>query len=189
MRTGLFIVGVILLIVGAVLIAVPLIPGSSSWTASTASSGNPCSAGCNLYSASPLVPTFAKLSWTSPTSVYFIAITCSGALTSSDLKNDNSSQLDSACGTMTTVGNSSGTSGSYSFTIPAGGSLVFLAVYTGGGSGTAPTVSSTLTGTEPLLGLAILILGIVLLILGVALKSKKQKAEAIAAPASPPPSS
>jgi uncharacterized membrane protein len=188
MRKGLFIVGVVLLILGAVLIAVPLIPSTSSFTASSPDcSGSSCTTAYNVYSASPVVPTYAKLSWTSPVTVYFVAITCTKDVSSSELDNANSSaQLSADCGTNTTVGNSSGTSGSYSFSIPAGGSLVFLAV---SNSNTTPTVSATLTGTEPLLGLVVLVLGLLLLILGVVLKSRKQKLEGIAAPATTPPPS
>jgi uncharacterized membrane protein len=188
MRTGLFIVGVILLILGAVLIAVPLIPSSSSFTAYN---GSTSTIPFNIYTASPLIPTSAHLSWTSPTNTSFEAWTCSNAVTSSELQNvSTQAEFNAKCGTTTVVANTSGTSGSYSFTIPGGGSLVYTAFSFGGTGSTAPSVSTTLTGTEPLAGLALVILGVILLILGVALKSKKQKAAAIAAaPASPPPTS
>jgi uncharacterized membrane protein len=181
-RKVLFMVGVVLVILGAVLIVVPLIPSTSSFSASSASGGSNSSVAYNVYSASPVVPTYAKLSWSAPTTVYFIAITCTNDVSSSQLENDNSSQQNAACGTSDTVGNTSGTSGSYTFSIPAGGSLVFLAIQSG-----APTnVSATLTGTEPLLGLIVLVIGIILLILGVVLKSKRQRSEPIAAPMPPP---
>jgi uncharacterized membrane protein len=191
MRKGLFIVGVILLILGAVLIAVPLIPSTSSFSAASAS-GSGSAAGSqiawNIYSASPAIPTYAKLSWTSPVTVYFVAYTCSNDVSSSELNDANSSgQFEKDCGTNQSVGNTSGTSGSYSFTVPAGGSLVFTA-FQFTNSSTSTQVSATLTGTEPLLGLVLVVLGIILLILGVVLKSKKQKADRIAGPVAPPPS-
>ncbi|HTW39686.1 MAG TPA: hypothetical protein VMF04_02355 [Thermoplasmata archaeon] len=178
MRKVLFIVGVVLAILGAVLIVVPLIPSASNFTASSADcTGSSCTTAYNIYSASPVIPTYAKLSWSAPTTVYFFAITCTNDVSTSQLDNANSSaQLGADCGTNTTVGNTSGTSGSYSFTIPAGGSLVFFAASS---SSVAPTVTATLTGTEPFLGLIVLILGIILLVLGVVLKSKKQKSLAI----------
>ena len=186
MRAGLVVVGVILLILGAVFWFVPLIPSSDNFSASTSdcSTAPNCTFAYNIYTASPLIPTYAKLTWSSPEVVTFVAVTCTKSVTSDQLDSANTSaEVQAACGTNSTVGNTTGTSGSYSFTIPAGGSLVFLAVT---GSSTPPTVTSTLTGTEPFLGLILLILGILLLILGVALKSKRQKAEAIATPVTSP---
>lgn len=187
MRKVLVILGVIFLILGAVLIVVPLIPSTASFTATPADcmSTPGCTVGYNIYTASPLVPTYAKLSWSAPGAVFFIAITCTKAVTGSQLDSANSSQQQADCGTSTIVGNTSGTSGSYTFTVPAGGSLVYLAIAS---SSTAPTVSATLTGTEPFLGLVVLVLGVILLILGVALRSKKVSGQPIAAPVAPPPS-
>jgi uncharacterized membrane protein len=174
-RAGLVVVGIILLILGAVIFVVPLIPSSQSLSTSSGS-GSP---DFSIFTSSPLVPTYAKLSYSSPVDVFFEAVTCTKPITTSQADSPNASQ---DCGTMTTVANSSGTSGSYSFTIPAGGAVVYFAI---GDSNS--TVSTTLTYTEPLVGIALIALGIILLILGIVLKCKKQKAQAIAAPSTPPP--
>lgn len=178
MRAGLVVVGIILLILGAVLWFVPLIPSSDNFSASTPDcpTAPDCTFAYNIYTASSLVPTYAKLSWSSPETVTFVAFTCTNSVSSDQLDSANTSaELRAVCGTNATVGNTTGTSGSYSFTIPAGGSLVFLALT---GSSTPPNVTSTLTGTEPFLGLILVVLGVIVLILGLVLKSRRQKAAA-----------
>jgi hypothetical protein len=114
--------------------------------------------------------------------VDFDAVTCSNDVSSSELDHANtSSEFQADCGTEGAVANGSGTSGSYSLTIPAGGSLVYRAYSF---TPAAPQFSATLTGTEPLLGLVVLVLGIILLILGVVLRSKKQRFSRISSPIS-----
>ena len=185
MRIVVLIVGVILLILGAVIAFVPVISDTSSVTAvdpSDCTSGPDCSISYEVYSASPSVTggTSTKLSWSAPVPVTFTAVTCSNAVTG-EPDNLTPSELARVCSGLVTVANTTGTSGSYSFTIPSGGSLMFFATT----SGTVqPTVNATLTATEPLLGLVVLLLGLLLAILGVVLRSKKQKLAAIAA--SPP---
>lgn len=156
---------------------VPLMKSSTTFTAINASncgSQGRCNVAYNIYesSFSLLGGTSAKLSWSSPSPVYFFAVTCTKAVTSAELQSGNGSQASQDCGTNTTVANGTGTSGSYSFSIPSGGSLVFFSFSQ---NSQQPTVSATLTTTSPLIGIVLLALGLLLAIVGAALKSKKPK--------------
>ena len=92
MRTGLFMVGVVLLILGAVLIVVPLLHSTSSFSStSNDCTGGSCSLVTDVYTATPLIPTYAKLSWTSPSTVQFFAVTCTNDVSSSEVESANSS--------------------------------------------------------------------------------------------------
>ncbi len=187
MRKGILAIGVVLAVIGAVVMTVPLLPDSESFSASTpgpCNEGANCTQAFNVYSASDGVfgGTSAKLSWSSTGTVTFVAVTCTKQITTDVLDSQNASQIDAACGTNHTVADASGTSGSYTFTIPSGGSLAYFAFSS---ASTLPTVSTTLTTTSPLLGLAGVALGIVLILLGLVLRPKARRAGAgSAAPAS-----
>ncbi|MDE1878941.1 MAG: hypothetical protein KGI89_00185 [Euryarchaeota archaeon] len=189
MRKGLVIVGVVLLALGAVLMFVPLIPSTISSTASNPSA-NGGMIGYNIYQSSFSLTggTTGKFSFSSPSPVDIAVITCSRAVTTSQLQQaTTSAQFNAACGTNTTYGTtqvggfsfSNGTSGSFSVTIPSGGTLIWFAL---SGQNSPPTVTVTTTYTSPLLGLVLLVIGVLLLLLGVALKSKKQKQAATSLP-------
>jgi hypothetical protein len=180
MRTGTVIVGVVLILIGAVLMFYPLVPSSSTFQSTYYLSCGSSSAGACLnytvFDASPALfgGTMAKLSWTSSSAIEFLALTCSGQVTTSDISHDTAAQLNSACGTNQTVssGGSPSTSGSYTFTIPSSGTLIFAA---GSITTPGPSVSVTLTYTEPLAGAALLIIGVIVLIVGAVRKSAKPK--------------
>jgi uncharacterized membrane protein len=192
MRIGLVIIGIVLLLLGAVLMFVPVLKSDANSTAisySQCGSSPTCTVSYNIYDASPGVigGTSAKLTWTSPSNVLFFAVTCTNAVTSAQLQSvATPAQLSKDCGTNATVANQTGTSGTSSFTIPSGGSLVYFAISL---NNQEPVVNSSLTTTSPLLGFVLLVVGILLLILGAALKSKKQKQAAAGqvAPSATPP--
>ncbi len=180
MRKVIFAIGVVLLVLGAVLMVAPLIPDSESFSASTpgpCGGDENCTLAFNVYSASVGVfgGTSAKLSWSSTAAVTFVAVTCTKQISTDVLDTENASQIDAACGTNHTVADATGTSGSYTFTIPSGGSLAYFAFSS---ASSLPTVSTTLTTTSPLLGLAGVAVGIVLVLLGLLLHPKSRpKAE------------
>ena len=182
MRKGLVGVGIVLAIVGAVLLFVPLFPSTISVPASN-TAGNGGTIGYNVYASSfSLVGgTSGTFAFSAPTSVDIAVITCTNAVTTSQLGQVTSdAQFNADCGTNTTYGTSSingisfsnGTAGSFAVHIPSGGSLVWFAL---SGQSSPPTVTVTMTLTSPLGGLVLLVLGIVLLLVGVVLKSKKPK--------------
>ncbi len=185
MRTGLVVVGLILLILGAVLLFIPILPGNTNFSAVSPTqcvSQATCQVSYNIYEASPslLGGTSAKFTWSSPSTIFFHAVTCTNAVSGSQLSSaTTTAQFNAACGTSNVIANTTGTGGTYTFTIPSGGSFVFFGISAGTSSVTG---SSTLTATEPLLGLVILVVGLLLLIVGAATTSKKKKAARSAPP-------
>jgi hypothetical protein len=185
-RVVVLIVGLILLILGAVLMFVPLLSDTASVTAvdpSDCTTGPDCSIAYNVYSASPSVTggTSARLSWSSPIPATFTAVTCTNAVTGQP-ENLTPSELGRVCHGLVTVANTTGTSGSSTFSIPSDGSLMYFATTSGSAE---PTVHATLTATEPLLGLVALLVGVLFTILGVVLRSRKPKLAAIASTGRP----
>lgn len=182
------VVGLVLVILGAVLLYVPLVPSSETFQAtdgfSCAESGASTCVNYSLFDASPalLGGTMAKLTFSSSGPVFFTAITCSKTVTTSQLQSATSNaQAQAVCGTEDVVYNGTQegaqTSGSASFSIPSSGTLIFVAISDGPG----PSVSTSLTYSEPLAGFILLIVGILLLLVGLVAKGKKAKAAAAAA--------
>lgn len=180
MRGGLLVIGVVFLVLGSVLVWVPLIPQSSTFNATTGAS-SATATNYTIFQASPALfgGTAAKLTWTSNATVTLGVVTCTKAITTSELSSAKTpAEFNADCGTNATYGSttddgvsfSTGTGGSLTFTIPASGSLIFYA-----GSEKPASVSVTLTTSEPLGGTIVLLLGVLLLIFGIALKSKKAK--------------
>lgn len=186
MRAGLVVVGIVFVVLGGVLAYVALVPQSGTFNATTNGSGS--MENFTVFDASPALfgGTVAKFSFTSTVSVDLYLITCSKVVTTSQLSSAGSEgQLESDCGTNATYGTTStsggaystGTSGSFAFSIPASGSVIYFAVSSAPG-----TVSATITTSEPLAGDILLIVGVLVLIVGLVLKSHKTKASKTGTP-------
>jgi uncharacterized membrane protein len=165
MRIGIVVVGVILLILGAVLLFVPLVPQSNQ-TVDTSSSLPFIAFQVGGYSVTGSIP--VAVSWSSPTSVEVVAATCSGTCMNSNA---------SASG----ITIQSGTSGSFTLNQPNGGTVGIGVLAPSGSSGSNTTVTFKIATALSTVGTLLLVVGILLLIVGVVVKSKKS-----AAAASPP---
>ncbi len=180
-RTGIVIVGVILLVLGAVLAFVPLVTQSVQQTGSSSSSGF---SGYVWDNNGIILPATVKISWTATSTSEFFYITCTNTITQSEAQASNFN-LTSSCNGMKTYGAQSttfggqtynydsGTSGSQSISVPGGGTLLFQ-----GASGTGGTINISASYPEPLIGLILLIVGVLILLVGLVLKSKKRVAAA-----------
>jgi uncharacterized membrane protein len=167
MRLGLVIVGVILLVIGAVLLFVPVVPQANE-TVSTSSTLPYDIFSVGGFSLTGSIP--ISVSWTSSSgAVEVVAAACSSC------SSQNASSVSGV-----TIQN--GTSGSFSLSQPDGGEVLVGAI----GSMSSPTnVTFKITTALTTVGSILVIVGIVVLILGAVLKSGKAKAAAAAAPMSP----
>ncbi|MCI4320303.1 MAG: hypothetical protein L3K23_09300 [Thermoplasmata archaeon] len=160
MRAGLVVVGVILVVLGAVLLFVPLLPMQSQ----TVTSSNPDA--FNITTAfSPTGNVQLSLTWTSSTSVEFLVLTCTGI-------NLNGHNFSSICQGHSIIGFENGTSGSFSFATKVG-STVLAGIVSPGSSSATVNVS----GSSPLLATLFLVLGLILLIVGLILRKKVKAAK------------
>ncbi len=166
MRIGILVVGIVLIVVGAVLLFVP-VGVQSSTTIDNNSSTPEAVQSVSGFSLTGSIP--IAVSWSSPVAVTIGAVACTGTCS-------NVSQLSGI--TIQT-----GTSGSFTLNQPNGGSIGFVVVPATGG---APSTNVTFKFTPALttVGSILIILGIILLILGVVLK-RKQPAAPAAAPSYP----
>ncbi len=172
MRLGIVVVGVILLILGAVMLFVPLSPQPDQ----NVPSGSPSAPGSGVaifsvsgYSLTGNIP--VSISWSAPTAIVVGAVACSGTC-------QNPSPSASGATGQT------GTSGTFSLNQPNGGEIELIAFTT---AGSAVTVTFKITTALTTVGSILLILGILLLIVGVVLKSKSRAPAPAAAPAATPP--
>ena len=165
MRLGLVVVGVVLVVLGAVLLFVPVIPMQSQ----TVTSNSPDAFNITTI-FSPTGTVQLSLSWSSSASVQFLVLTCSGI-------NIGGSNFSSICRGLSIIGFENGTSGSYNFGAKVG-STVLAGIASRGPSSATVNVS----GSSPVLATLLLVLGIVLLLAGLVLR-KKAKAAPTAAPA------
>jgi hypothetical protein len=159
MRAGWVVVGVVLLLVGAVLVFVPLVPqpdhtvtyGRTGFTA-------------NLTGYSPTGSIAGTLSWNSNATVEFWFASCpSTDCIASSVK----------------VQTENGTSGTISFSYPSGTEIA--ALIAGGPAGSTATVKLTLT--EPTYGSLLILVGLALLLVGIVLRRKPSPAPVTAPPA------
>ncbi|MCI4372828.1 MAG: hypothetical protein L3K02_04205 [Thermoplasmata archaeon] len=173
MRIGFVVVGVVLVLLGAVLAFVPLIQVASQ----TITEGTPYEANVTGVSVTGSVP--ASVSWSSNATISIEVGTCSTL------------QSNGMCsGSVSLLPIQNGTSGTFSFSVPTGGAFVVAIA-----SLSAATASITVKLAQSTIGLILLIVGILLLIVGLVLKRKgsKMAASSMAAPmpstppASPPP--
>jgi uncharacterized membrane protein len=162
MRLGMVIVGVIVVIIGAVLLFVPLVPQTSQTVASNSST--PFYLGS--VSGFSLTGNIAvAVSWTSTTTVTIAAAACSGTCS-------NISQISG-------ITTQSGTSGSFTLNQPDGGEVIMGIVTSGGAAANATFKITTALAT---VGSILVIVGIVILIAGIVLHRKKPAAEPAPAP-------
>lgn len=152
MRIGMVVVGVVVLIIGAALMFVPLSPQPSQ-TLTQTSESTPYAftiSGISLTGSIPI-----SVSWTSNTTITLLAVACSGT-----------------CGNLSTLSGvtlQTGTSGSFSLSVPTGGTVEIGTITTGGTpSSTTVNVTTALTTV----GTILLVVGILLLIVGLVLKRK-----------------
>jgi uncharacterized membrane protein len=162
MRPVIVVVGIVLLIVGAVLLLEPVVPQGNQ-TISNNSALPYVIESVSGYSLTGSV--VVHISWTAPTAVTVVGGACTA--------NCNSSS--SASG----VTEQSGTSGSFTLNQPNGGEILFGALNpsTGKGGNATFTISTALATVGTLL----VVVGILLVIAGAVLKSDKAKAQAAAA--------
>lgn len=183
LRKVLVVVGIALAIAGPVVMVGTIFPNDATFAADSPEACSGCPIGYNIYAASPSATggTAAHLAWSSPALVRFVALTCTKAVTSSELQSDQSpSQFNDDCGANATIANSSGTGGSESFNIPSGGSLVYFAVSS---SAHPPNVTADLSVASPLLGLSLAGVGALCLVFAWFPRPKPASAR----PPNPPP--
>lgn len=189
-RTGIVIVGVVLLVLGLVLAFVQLVPQTADATETGSSNSN---AGEYVWNDNGIIlPASLTVTWTATTPTLYIVVTCSNTLSASEVES-SSFNITTGCSNFQSYGASSvsfegetlhyteGTSGSQSVTVSAGGTLIFGGVPTE--DGTTDNVDSTVTTPEPLIGLIFILLGVLLLIVGLVLRKKSPKPTAAPAQA------
>jgi uncharacterized membrane protein len=164
MRPVIVVVGIVLLIVGAVLLFEPVVPQANQ-TITSQSSPPVDIESVSGYSLTGSIA--VHIAWTSVAPVTVVAATCSA----------NCNYNSSASG----VTLQSGTSGSFTLNQPNGGEIAFGAInLTSGKGGNATFTISTALAT---VGTLLIVVGILLVIAGVILKS--DKARSAVQPASP----
>jgi uncharacterized membrane protein len=149
MRIGLVIVGVVLLIVGAALLFVPVVPQSNE-TVSSSSTAPYYAASVSGFSLTGSIPIAVTWASSGP-SVTVIAGACSGSCISS-------SQVSS-------ITYQNGTSGSFTLSQPDGGSILMGVDQGGGGVNVTFKITTALTTVGSILvpvGILVLIVGAVL---------------------------
>jgi hypothetical protein len=151
MRSGLVIVGIILLVLGGVLMYVPLVPQSTV----TVTYASPYAANVTGFTPTGSIP--GTVTWSSSSSTEAILYVCTGAVHAFSCNGTQSTQYEN------------GTSGSFSFSVHSGGTILI---------GTSGTISATVKLAEVTIGFVVLVIGAVILLLGVVLRGKKPAAAA-----------
>lgn len=157
MRVGIFLFGIVLVVLGAVLAFFPLLPAGSE------------PGGIYYQSKSLLVPSYTTVAWSNGTSdSYVVAIDCGATAPTAIQSNGTASQVcDGSPGTLLASGN--GPSGSMTVAAPVGDWIV-VASFASSTGPVQPGTSLTGTSTSGLLGIPILILGVVVVLVGAALR-------------------
>ncbi|MCI4369927.1 MAG: hypothetical protein L3J81_01195 [Thermoplasmata archaeon] len=162
MRPVIVVVGIVLLIVGAVLLFEPVVPQANQ-TITSQSSPPIDIESVSGYSVTGAIA--VHIAWTSVEPVTVVAATCSA----------NCNTTSTASG----VTLQSGTSGSFTLNQPNGGEIAFGALnLTSGKGGNATFTISTALAT---VGTLLVVVGILLVIAGIILKSDQARAKAAAA--------
>jgi len=157
MRTGLVVVGVVLLVLGAVLMLVPLVPQASV----TVTQSTPYVANITGFSITGTVP--GEVSWSSSDTTTFAFGTCASLSASDRCTGANSSWVQN------------GTSGTITFSVATGGAIAALVI----GNGSA---SVNIKLAETTIGVVVIVIGVLLLLLGVVLKRKAAPAPPVPSP-------
>jgi len=180
MRIGIVIVGIVLLVIGAVLMFVP-VAAQSAQNVDTSSSSPYAVLSVSGFSLTGNIP--VSVSWTASGTVEVISAACSA---SCDTGNASA---------ISGVTIQTGTSGSFTLNQPDGGEILVGAInpsLSGAGQNVTFNITTALTSV----GTILLFVGIVILIVGVVLRGKPKAApmdSTMAAPAqgspNPPPPS
>lgn len=166
MRIVIVVVGIVLIILGAVLAFVPISTAASQEVTQSAPYIANITAAFSITGTVPLT-----LSWTSGSSTTMLLLAC-------DKINIGASNYSSGCTNLqTTI--QSGTSGSWNVNVKPGGAVAAIC------SGSGCTGNLTVKEGQTVIGDILLILGIVILIVGVVLKSKPKAAPPMAQPMPP----
>ncbi|MCI4327187.1 MAG: hypothetical protein L3K16_06100 [Thermoplasmata archaeon] len=161
MRPVIVVVGIVLLIVGAVLMVEPVVPQSNQ----TISSNSALPYVVESVSGYSLTQTIAvHISWTAPATVTVVGGACTASCNSSSSASDLTIQ--------------SGTSGSFTLNQPNGGEILFGAINgstfsQGSGAANATFMVTTAFAT---VGTLLVVVGILLVIAGLVMKSDKARA-------------
>jgi uncharacterized membrane protein len=161
MRIVIVVVGIVLIILGAVLAFVPLTTAATQEVTSSAPYGANITAAFSITGTVPLT-----ISWTSGSSTTVLLGACDKISSSANCTNPQ----------LTTQ---SGTSGSWNVNVKPGGAIVAACATSG------CTANVTVKEGQTVIGDILLILGIVILIVGVILKSKPKMAPPMAQPMPP----
>lgn len=169
MRIVIVVVGIVLIILGAVLAFVPIGQIASQDVTSNAPYAANLTGGAIAFSITGTVP--LTISWTSSNSTTMIMGAC-------DKVNLGASNISGSC-TNAQITTQTGTSGSWNVNVKPGGAIV-------AGCATSNCKATvTVKAGYTVIGDILLILGIVLLIVGVILKSKPKAAPPMAQPMPP----
>lgn len=160
MRGGVVVLGIVLIVIGAVLLFVP-VAGQGSQKVDSGSSTPFEVISVSGFSITGSIP--VSISWTSDGPAEVVAAACTASC-------DTSGGVSALTGVVLQTG----TSGSFTINQPNGGELAYGVVSTGGGSSVNATF--TLTTALTTVGSALLIVGIVVLIIGAVLRSKSKMA-------------
>lgn len=170
MRFLLVVIGVAVMVIGAVLLVIPTIPQPSVNIAAGTNSG-----GSQAFTTSAFSLTYQQPisgSWTSNTSVLFEVIVCSAGCSTANA-------------TVAASVIQTGTSGSFAIVVPEGGIVQFSMI---GATGTAAHGTVTFSTALTLPGSIALLAGIAVIVLGFFLPSKRSPKPGARAPPRPRPS-
>ena len=154
MRAGIVVVGIVLLLIGAVLLFVPV---SSQAAQNINESGATVQVGG--FSITGNIP--VAVSWTSSEPVTFYAAACTGTCASGSITSLSGLKIQN------------GTSGSFMINQPNGGQIAFGFVPTNISS-TSATATVNMTTALTTVGSVLLIVGILILIAGAVMRSKSK---------------
>ena len=178
MRAGILVAGIVLILLGAVFLYVPIVPqGSQKVTESQPYAFN--LTGFSLFGSQPI-----RMTWTSNVPIVFAAAACSSlsACTSASLTG------------LSSVSIQTGTSGTFTLSVPNGGTVIVGIVSTQSNSSSTPANANvSVTTALGTVGTALLVLGIVIFLVGLVLRKKRKMVPMPPpppmTPVTPPPSS
>ncbi len=171
MRAGAVVLGVLLMVGGAVLAYVPFVPQPEQKVTSTNPLVFNVTALFSLTGTDPL-----SASWTATVSVTLWAASC-------DHVNPNGSNLSNICRGFAVIATQNGTSGSFSWA-PKLGATVLIGFVPTNLSSTNGTATINVKTAEPAIGWIVFFLGLILLIVRLVVRKRGEPM-----PASPPPPS
>ena len=160
MRPVILIIGILVIIAGVVIAEVPFDQSGSKTITPTSPIAFHISQHVAVVPNEPVV-----LSWSSSAPVTVAIQTCSSI-------NSNAPSIWSQC-TGGSNQTQTGTSGSWSTSLPAGGGYLWIGIITTAGSGTSPTVSTSVKTSVPTGALGLWVIGALIVVAGVLLRRRK----------------